>query len=72
MNTKGLALPSIIGTSGPSSSTIALSMPIPANAESKCSTVEIFISSLDKLVDNLVSCTFSSDALIGHDLTSVL
>ena len=72
MNTKGLALPSIIGTSGPSNSTIALSIPIPASAESKCSTVEIFISLLDRLVDSLVSNTFYKDAFIGADSISIL
>ena len=45
---------------------------MPARAESKCSTVDIYIWSLDKLVDNLVSKTFSSEALIGADSRSVL
>jgi hypothetical protein len=34
--------------------------------------VDIFICSLDKLVDNLVSKTFSKEALIGADSRSVL
>ena len=37
--TKGAELPSITGTSGPSISTRALSMPHPAKAAIKCSTV---------------------------------
>ncbi len=37
--TKGAALPSITGTSGPSSSTTALSISSPANAAIRCSTV---------------------------------
>ena len=39
-NTNGPALPSMIGTSAAVSSTMALSMPRPANADSRCSTVE--------------------------------
>ena len=39
-STNGSALPSMIGTSGPSISIIALSMPSPASAASTCSAVE--------------------------------
>ena len=39
--TKGAALPSIAGTSGPSSSTTALSISSPAKAAIRCSTVAI-------------------------------
>src|SRR5690625_1187541 len=39
--TKGPALPSMMGTSAALSSTQALSMPSPAMADSRCSTVEI-------------------------------
>jgi hypothetical protein len=38
-NTKGPALPSMIGTSLADSSTVALSMPSPASADIRCSTV---------------------------------
>ena len=41
-NTKWPALPSMIGTSAALTSTSALSMPRPANADSRCSTVETF------------------------------
>ena len=38
--TKGAALPSMIGTSGPSTSMVALSTPMPRSAASTCSAVE--------------------------------
>ena len=44
-NRKGAALPSMIGTSDPSSSTIALSISAPASAAITCSTVPILIPS---------------------------
>ena len=62
----------MIGTSGPSSSTKALSIPRPASADNKCSTVDILTSLLDKEVDKRVSKTFSSEAFIGLEFTSVL
>ena len=40
-NTNGPALPSMIGSSGPATSTCRLSMPSPASADIRCSTVEI-------------------------------
>src|SRR6185312_7841406 len=40
-STNGLALPSKMGSSKLSSSTMALSMPMPMSAESKCSVVEM-------------------------------
>ena len=50
-----------------------LSTPRPAMADSKCSIVEIFISSLIKAVDSLVSPTFSAIAGIKKSsLISVL
>ena len=47
-NTNGPALPSMIGTSAAVTSTQALSMPSPANADSRCSTVEMRASPLDQ------------------------
>ena len=40
-NTNGPALPSMIGSSGPATSTCRLSMPRPASADIRCSTVEM-------------------------------
>ena len=51
-----------MGTSGPSNSTSALSIPKPARADNKCSTVEIFADFDEREVDSLVSNTFSRDA----------
>ena len=56
--TKGPALPSMIGTSPALTSTSALSMPRPARADNKCSTVEIFTSPLCSVVPIMVSPTF--------------
>src|SRR3569833_1577146 len=64
-NTKGPALPSMIGTSGALKSTYALSMPRPAKADSKCSTVEIRTSPCTSDVDRVVSPTFSARARIS-------
>ena len=44
-----------MGTSGPSNSMTALSIPRPANADSRCSTVEIDDSLKDIVVDRRVS-----------------
>ena len=71
--TKGLELPSIIGTSGPSTLIRQLSTPSPAIAESKCSIVEILTPSFTNAVDRLVSPTFSAIAGITRfSSTSVL
>ena len=56
-NTKGAALPSIIGTSGLVNSTYTLSIPKPANADIKCSTVETLTSPSFNAVDKRVSPT---------------
>ena len=55
----------MIGTSGPSTLIIQLSTPRPAMAESRCSIVDIFISSLINAVERLVSPTFSAIAGIN-------
>ena len=71
--TNGPALPSIIGTSGPSRWTKRLSIPNPAIADKRCSTVETFTSLAIKVVDKVVSPTFSGQALISTEgSTSVL
>ncbi len=64
-NTKGPALPSMIGTSGALTSTKALSMPKPAKADNKCSTVEIRTLPLAKEVESCVSPTLAGQALIS-------
>ena len=56
--TNGPALPSIIGTSSAVRSTNALSIPKPASAESKCSTVDIRALSFTSVVERLVSPTY--------------
>ena len=58
-NTKGLALPSIIGISEAETSTNRLSIPNPARADIKCSMVDTRTSPLTSVVDNAVSPTFS-------------
>src|SRR5690625_167262 len=63
--TKGPALPSMMGTSAALSSTQALSMPSPAMADSRCSTVETRTSPRTKVVDRVVSPTFSARAGIS-------
>jgi hypothetical protein len=52
----------MIGTSPELSSTMALSMPSPANADSRCSTVEILTSPSLTVVPSVVSETFSARA----------
>src|SRR5438132_13026134 len=61
-NTKGPALPSMIGTSAAESSTTALSTPSPANADSRCSTAETRDSPRPSVVPSTVSRTFSACA----------
>src|SRR5260221_7563665 len=61
-NTKGPALPSMIGTSGALSSTRALSMPSPANADSRCSTVETRAPPVPSVVPSVVSPTLAARA----------
>ena len=60
--TKGLELPSIIGTSGPSTLIKQLSTPSPAIADKRCSIVDIFTPFLTNAVERLVSPTFSAIA----------
>jgi len=64
-NTKGPALPSMIGTSGALTSTRALSTPRPAKAESRCSTVATRTSPFARVVDRRVSPTNSQRAGIS-------
>ena len=64
-NTNGAALPSIIGISGPFTSTYALSIPSPAIADMRCSMVDILVSPEVRQVDNEVSPTFSAEAFIS-------
>ena len=61
-----------MGTSGPSNSITALSIPRPANAESKCSTVETDYFPQDIVVDKRVSCTLFKDAETGISEISFL
>jgi hypothetical protein len=56
-NTKGPALPSMIGTSVADSSTMALSMPRPAKADIRCSTVATLAPSPRIVVPSVVSPT---------------
>ena len=55
----------MIGISAAFTSTYALSIPSPAIADSRCSTVDIFTSFQVKDVDIVVSPTFSALALIS-------
>ena len=66
-NTKGPALPSMIGTSDEERSTTALSMPSPAKAESRCSIVETLTSPWISVVPSVVSPTFSAVACMSTD-----
>ena len=61
-STKCPALPSMTGTSGPSSSTRTLSMPSPLSAASRCSTVPTFTPSLPRVVASAVSTTYCAVA----------
>ena len=64
--TNGAALPSMIGTSGPSSSTTALSMRLPARAASKCSTVATWTPSrLESTVESADSMLLLQSARIS-------
>ncbi len=56
-STKGLALPSAAGTSGPSMSTIRLSMPSAAAAAIRCSIVRTRTPKAPTVVAELVSTT---------------
>src|SRR6266550_4039659 len=58
--TNGPALPSMIGISGPATSTCKLSIPSPASADIKCSTVEIDAPSFLSVDDSRVSPTLSA------------
>ncbi len=62
--TNGPALPSIIGTSGADSSTKQLSMPRPAKADIRCSTVVTLASPLETAVHMVVSRTLIASARI--------
>ena len=65
-NTNGAALPSMIGTSGPSSSTIALSTAAPAKAAIRCSTVPTIVPPpSDSIVQRVESTAFSHTARIS-------
>ncbi len=64
-NTNGPALPSMMGTSGALTSTSALSIPSPAKAESKCSTVETRAPPTTNEVPSMVSPTLSARAGIS-------
>src|SRR5258706_10217859 len=64
-NTKVPALPSMIGTSSPDTSTNALSMPRPANADIRCSTVETRAPSFSITVAIVVLVTLSACAGIA-------
>ncbi len=55
---KGCELPSMMGTSKVSTSTIALSMPRPLKAESRCSTVCTRVPFTPRVVASVVSVTF--------------
>jgi hypothetical protein len=61
-NTNGPALPSMIGTSGADSSTKALSMPSPASADSRCSTVDTVAPPAASVVPSVVSVTLVARA----------
>ena len=61
-NTKGPALPSMIGTSPAVSSMNALSMPSPASADRRCSTVETPAPFAVSVVPSVVSLTFVARA----------
>ena len=70
-NTNGAALPSMMGNSGASTSTNALSIPRPANADIRCSTVAIRIVPAASVVAIVVSPTWRTSAGISTDgLTS--
>ena len=56
--TNGPALPSMIGISGPATSTCRLSMPRPASADMTCSTVEMLAPSTFSVDDSRVSPTW--------------
>jgi hypothetical protein len=60
--TKVPALPSMIGTSSADTSTKALSMPSPANAAMRCSTVETRVPSFSITVAMTVLDTYSARA----------
>ena len=60
--TNGAALPSMIGNSAASTSTHALSMPSPANADIRCSTVDIRTFPAAKVVAIVVSPTCPTSA----------
>ncbi len=59
---KGPALPSMMGISGPSNVMRALSIPMPARADMRCSTVETMWPLWPMVVASLVSNTFSRRA----------
>src|SRR5258706_184251 len=61
-NTKVPALPSMIGTSSPETSTYALSMPRPAKADMRCSTVETRVPSFSSTVASVVLPTLCARA----------
>ena len=61
-NTNGPALPSIRGISGPSTSIIRLSNPSPATAERRCSMVATLVPFLKRVVERVVSPTYSKIA----------
>ena len=63
--TKGPALPSMIGISGPLTLIMQLSTPNPAMADRRCSMVAILDPSLYKVVDSVVSPTCSNMAGIS-------
>jgi len=60
--TNGPALPSMIGNSGPATSTLRLSTPTPASADIRCSMVEIDASPSVSVDDNRVSPTLTARA----------
>ena len=65
-NKNGAALPSMIGISGPSSSTTALSISAPANAAIRCSTVPIVVPSpFDRTVQSGEAIVFTQLARIS-------
>ena len=61
----------MIGTSAAETSTIALSIPRPANADSRCSTVETRDSPLPRVVPSMVSPTFSAVARMSTMLRQI-
>ena len=61
-STKGMALPSPQGSSGPASRSKALSMPSPRSADRQCSTVSMVASPAFSVVRRAFGTTFVTSA----------